>query len=103
MELAQRGQVECPSKCFVCVGRNTQWHAQWVMMGKNRRVVSKRDIDEFKRQTEIPISFETSAKQNYNVSVAFEEIAHQSYQIFTKKIAVKSGQTKSMQLTAPKK
>lgn len=90
MELAQRGQVECSSKCLVCTRRYPQWHVEWVKMDECRREVSKRDIDEFKRQVEIPISFETSAKQNYNVSVAFEEIAHYSYQIYTKKITLKS-------------
>lgn len=59
-------------------------------MDELRQAVSKRDIEEFKRQVEIPISFETSAKQNYNVSVAFEEIANYSYQIHTKKITLKS-------------
>ena len=90
MELAQRGQVERSSKYPVCTRRYPQWHVKWVKIEEFRREVSKRDIDEFKKQLEIPISFETSAKQNYNVSVAFDEIAHYSYRIYTKKITLKS-------------
>ena len=42
-------------------------------------MVDRKDVEEFKSRAGIVLSFETSAKDNLNVSIAFEEIAAQSF------------------------
>lgn len=54
-------------------------------MDRDSIEVTKKDIEEFKKESGIALSFETSAKENMNVSMAFDEIANQSFQLYMKK------------------